>query len=107
MVLHRPIECTRLIGKVKIHLYGLRVNQALGIERVESNTCRDIMLSMTSPLFVLSAVFLICTGHCQAQTDKNSAESRNSVTTLTGILLVSDRRCDEWPADVPKDTRTC
>jgi len=65
------------------------------------------MLSMTSPLFVLSVVFLICTGRCQAQTDKNSAESRNSVTTLTGILLVSDRRCDEWPADVPKDTRTC
>jgi hypothetical protein len=46
-------------------------------------------------------------GHCQARTHKNSAESRNSVTTLTGILLVSDRRCDEWPADVPKDMRAC
>ena len=62
---------------------------------------------MTSPPFVLSAAFLICTGHCQAQTDKNSAESHNNVTTLTGILLVNDRRCDERPADVPKDTRTC
>jgi hypothetical protein len=30
MVLHRPFEPARLIGKVKIHLYGLRVNQALG-----------------------------------------------------------------------------
>jgi len=65
------------------------------------------MLSMTRRLFVLSAVFLICAGHCQAQTEKNSVESRNSVTTLTGILLVSDRRCDEWPADVPKDKWTC
>jgi hypothetical protein len=74
---------------------------------VESYVGRDIMLSMTSPLFVLSAVFLICTGSCQAPTDKNSAESRNGVTTLTGILLVSDRRCDEWPADVPKDKWTC
>jgi len=68
---------------------------------------RDIMLSMRSPLFVLSAVFLICTGHCQAQTHKNSAESRNRVTTLTGILLVSDRRCYEWRGDVPRDKRTC
>jgi hypothetical protein len=65
------------------------------------------MLLMANPLFVLSAVFLICTGDCQAQTEKNSAESRNSVTTLTGILLVSDRRCDGWPADVPKDKWTC
>jgi hypothetical protein len=65
------------------------------------------MSLMTSPPFVLSAAFLICTGHCQAQTDKNSAESHNNVTTLTGILLVNDRRCDERPADVPKDTRTC
>ena len=65
------------------------------------------MSSMTSPLFVLSVVFLICTGRCQAQSEKNSAESRNSVTTLTGILLVSDRRCDERPADVPNDKWTC
>jgi hypothetical protein len=27
--------------------------------------------------------------------------------TLTGILLVSDWRCDEWPADVPKDKWAC
>jgi hypothetical protein len=65
------------------------------------------MLSMTSPLFVLSAVFFICTGPCQAQTEKNSAESRNSVTTLTGILLVSDRQCDQWRADAPNDKWTC
>jgi hypothetical protein len=65
------------------------------------------MLSMPSPRLALSAALLICTGRCQAQAEKNSAESRNSVTTLTGILLVSDRRCDEWPADVPKDKLTC
>jgi hypothetical protein len=81
------------------------VYQALAICSVHS--CSDIMLSMPSPLFVLSAVFLICNGRCQAQTEKNSVESRNSVITLTGILLVSDRRCDEWPADVPKDKLTC
>ena len=62
---------------------------------------------MKSTLLVLLAVFLICTGRCKAQTERNSAESRKSVTTLTGILLVSDRRCNEWPADVPKDKRTC
>ncbi len=62
---------------------------------------------MTRLLFVLSAVFLVCTGRCQAQTDKNSAESRNSETTLTGILLVGDGRCDALPADGPKGKRTC
>ena len=60
------------------------------------------MLPMKSSLFVLSAVFLVCTGRCQAQTERDSAEFRNGVTTLTGVLLVSDRRCDKWPADVPK-----
>jgi hypothetical protein len=64
------------------------------------------MLAMASPLMVLSAVFLVCTGRCQAQTERDSAD-RNSVTTLTGVLLVSDRRCDKWPADVPKDDWTC
>jgi hypothetical protein len=66
------------------------------------------MLSMRSSRLVLLAAFLVCTGHIPAQTDKKAAESRNSTTTLTGILLVSDRRCDERPAaDVHEDKWIC
>jgi hypothetical protein len=66
------------------------------------------MLSMRSSRLVLLAAFLVCTGRIPAQTDKKAAESRNSTTTLTGILLVSDRRCDERPAaDVHEDKWIC
>lgn len=65
------------------------------------------MLSMTRLLLIVPAVVLVCAGHCHAQSHKDSAESRNSLTNLTGILLVSDRRCDEWPASVPKDKGMC
>lgn len=65
------------------------------------------MLAMTRLLLVVSAVVLICAGHLPAQSGKDSAESRNSMTTLTGILLVSDRRCDERPAGAPKDKWMC
>lgn len=48
--------------------------------------------------------------------DQNDANARSvgsapasakSSVTVTGILLVDDWRCDEWPADVPKDTLMC
>lgn len=61
--------------------------------------------SIARLLFVLSAVFLVCTGHYYAQPTKNSAEPQNISTTLTGILLVSD--CDEWTGNVPKGQGGC
>jgi hypothetical protein len=66
---------------------------------VESHIGRDIMLSMRSSRLVLLAAFLVCTAHIPAQTDKKAAESRNSATTLTGILLAGDSRCDVRPSD--------
>lgn len=38
--------------------------------------------------------------------DKSPTSSGSSVT-LTGILLVDDFRCDEWPANVPVDRMMC
>lgn len=38
--------------------------------------------------------------------DNSPGSPRRSVT-VTGILLVSDRHCDEWPADAPKDKFMC
>jgi hypothetical protein len=66
-----------------------------------------MMLSMARILFVLATVFLVCAGHCQAQIEKISAESPKNQKTLTGILLVSDRLCDEYPADGLKDKWAC
>ena len=37
----------------------------------------------------------------------NSPASPGSSVALTGILLVDDFRCDEWPADEPKDKMMC
>jgi hypothetical protein len=75
---------------------------------VESYIGHDIMLSMRSPRLCLLAVLLVCTDHSQGQADKKAAESHNSATTLTGILLVNDLRCDERPAaDVHKGEQIC
>lgn len=38
---------------------------------------------------------------------KHSALPRKRPLTVTGILLVSDQRCDEWPAYLPKDKWEC
>jgi hypothetical protein len=38
---------------------------------------------------------------------RNSPAPPGSSVTLTGILLVDDFRCDEWPADEPKDKMMC
>lgn len=65
------------------------------------------MLSMARFLFVLATVFLVCAGHCLAQIEKPSAESPKNQKTLTGILLASDRRCEEYPADGLKDQWAC
>jgi hypothetical protein len=56
--------------------------------------------------FVLSAVFLVSSGRCQAQAEKGSTKSRYGVTTLTGILLVGDGSCDKR-SDMPEDKRSC
>jgi hypothetical protein len=37
----------------------------------------------------------------------NSPASPGNPVTLTGILLVDDFRCDEWPANEPKDKMMC
>jgi len=75
---------------------------------VESCIGHDIMLSMSSPRLGLLTVLLVCTDHFRGQTDKKAAESHHSATTLTGILLVNDIRCDERPvADGHKGEQIC
>jgi hypothetical protein len=64
---------------------------------------RTANIARASLLFVLPIITLILAGDSRAQT---SNDSRNT-TTLTGILLVSDSRCDEWPQNVPKDKWMC
>jgi hypothetical protein len=43
----------------------------------------------------------------RARSVDNSTASPGSSVTMTGILLVDDWRCDEWSADVPKDSMMC
>lgn len=43
---------------------------------------------------------------CQGRIPLQDASPGTSVT-VTGILLVDDWRCDEWPTDVPKDKLMC
>ncbi len=57
-------------------------------------------------LVVLPIIAFIYIAYGRGQASKDS-EPRNTITTLTGILLVSDRRCDEWPENVPRDKWTC
>jgi hypothetical protein len=67
-------------------------------------------LRLTLPAYI---VFLMLTAHgfaqpvSGAQPHGNSPEQGNVLTTLTGILLVSDHRCQEWPDDVPRDKWGC
>jgi hypothetical protein len=90
---------------------GMRGGLSLPMRRSsgtwESETARHGSM-MRSPRLVLLAVLLVCTDHCQAQTDRKAAESHNSATILAGLLLASDLQCDEWPAaDVHKGERIC
>ena len=67
-------------------------------------------LRLTLPIYVV-LLMLMAPGLAQldsgTQTHDNSPEPRNALTTLTGILLVSDHRCQEWPDDVPRDKWSC
>ncbi len=54
----------------------------------------------------LSILCSMCTV-CYAKTHGQAVSSPDGSITLIGILLVSDWRCDEWPADVAKDKQAC
>lgn len=51
--------------------------------------------------FIFPAVVLISSGYFGPQALQGSKESSNKMATLTGILLVSDRRCNELPDNAP------
>lgn len=66
-----------------------------------------LVFSFVGFIFLLPGFVLVCTDNCYPQRDSARSEPSNGLITETGILLVSDLRCDEWPVGVPKDTRTC
>ena len=49
-------------------------------------------------LFFATSTFCLC---------QSTHESSGDSVTATGILLVDDWRCEEWPPDVPKDSMMC
>jgi hypothetical protein len=65
---------------------------------------RKVNMARVRLLFILPIVPLIFAGDPSAHTS-NDSESRN--TTVTGILLVNDQRCDEWPQNVPRNKWVC
>lgn len=68
---------------------------------VRFSFARGVVFSIVL-FFLLPTSVLVFTDHCYPQT-----EPPKGLTTVTGILLVSDRRCDEWPENEPKDKWTC
>lgn len=58
-------------------------------------------------LMLLRAVILAPLICAYTQINEEGAGPVRNPTTITGILLVSDWRCDEWPENVPKDKSAC
>lgn len=56
---------------------------------------------------ILSLAVLVSGGYGQQQVSQVPTESNAKTTTVTGILLVSDSRCNERSDNVPKDKWTC
>ena len=80
----------------------LNLNTPDGIKLIQFSFARGAVFSIVRRFFLLSTFVLLCVDHSYPRT-----ETRQGLTTLTGILLVSDRRCDEWPENKPKDKSTC
>src|SRR5437899_9543 len=67
-------------------------------------------LRLTLPAYVVLPMLTILgleQPESGAKPHDHSPEVGNVLTTLTGILLVSDHRCQEWPDDVPRDKWSC
>lgn len=63
---------------------------------------RGVVFSIVRLSFLVSTFVFLCVDQCHSQT-----ETSKGLTTVTGILLVSGRTCEERSENHPKDKETC